>query len=285
MHLAGKAAWSGEMRTAGHLRAMLRLNGGRRRRGGMFASNPAIIKAEQRKAAVRRATSPTWGYRVELQHANRKNDKLRAELIFYKETADEHMHCHQNRVPGPETLFAPPLAESLMDGTTAAEWAALTGDLGIPGLTAPHYSCRFNNKILTYDATIKEIGEALQNFFHDNDTPSIPISQLWETLKAYLRGMFITILSHLNQYKEKYTLLEDRIQDSHRQSGTHRVRQQLTLARKQLKALDLDKADKAKILHCGNNADRLLVHKLQAQTHRTRIVDIYPDKRWYFFHS
>ncbi|KAJ1145073.1 hypothetical protein NDU88_011365 [Pleurodeles waltl] len=108
-----------------------------------------------------------------------------------------------------------------------------------------------------------------------NDTPEINIATLWETLKAVVRSQFIAIAARQNALRhDKRQQLEGGIralEEAHRQTGSLAVRQQLIIQQKQLRALDENKAEhalvrtKQKFYTWGNNAGRLLAHRLRTQ--------------------
>lgn len=106
---------------------------------------------------------------------------------------------------------------------------------------------RLNHKLLTYDANIKELQEAILTFLENNDDGHTLIHLLWDTLKVVIWGRLLAIAARLNRdRKEKRDRLEGQVKVlkmTHRYTGAMRVRHQLTNVCKQLKALDLDRAE------------------------------------------
>ncbi|KAJ1190986.1 hypothetical protein NDU88_000303 [Pleurodeles waltl] len=108
-----------------------------------------------------------------------------------------------------------------------------------------------------------------------NDTPETSIATLWDTIKPVVRGQFIAIAARQNAlHHDKRQQLEGDIralEETHRQSGFLAVRRQLTIQRKQLRALDEDKAKyvllhtKQKFYTGGEQGGRLLAHRLCTQ--------------------
>ncbi|KAJ1126968.1 hypothetical protein NDU88_005374 [Pleurodeles waltl] len=100
---------------------------------------------------------------------------------------------------------------------------------------------------------LAEIRDTISYFLTVNDTPTTNIAIIWEMLKAVIRCQFIAIAARQNAARRnKRQQLEDDIRAlevTHRQTGSLAVRQQLTTQRKQLRALDNDKAEYALLHH------------------------------------
>ncbi|KAJ1114454.1 hypothetical protein NDU88_002691 [Pleurodeles waltl] len=127
-----------------------------------------------------------------------------------------------------------------------------------------------------------EIREQITLFLQTNDTPDISHSLLGQTLKSVLRSSVIAISARFNAlWQEKHTELEHRLKNLdawHKQTGAWSGWKQLSVARKELKALDYHKAEysllqvRQKNFTGSNKADQLLVCKLQAKKSRERVV-------------
>ncbi|KAJ1154816.1 hypothetical protein NDU88_007559 [Pleurodeles waltl] len=99
-----------------------------------------------------------------------------------------------------------------------------------------------------------------------------------------VRGQFIAIAARQNaQCHDKRQQLEGDIwalEETHRQSGSLAVTRQLTIKRKELRALDEDKAEyallrtKQKFCTGGNTAGRLLAHRLRTQATERRVAEL-----------
>ncbi|KAJ1207149.1 hypothetical protein NDU88_002541 [Pleurodeles waltl] len=117
-----------------------------------------------------------------------------------------------------------------------------------------------------------------------NNTLDTHIALLWDTSKAFLRGAFIAITARDNKgRKDKRAAMEAQVkvrEETHKRSGSHKVRRQLMLARNQPRALEIDKAEyvllhsKQKCYAGGNKVGQLLDHRLRAQIHKQRIAEI-----------
>ncbi|KAJ1217157.1 hypothetical protein NDU88_004752 [Pleurodeles waltl] len=105
-----------------------------------------------------------------------------------------------------------------------------------------------------------------------------------ETLKEVVRGQFIAIAARQNAVRrDKHQQLEDDTQAlevTHRQTGSLAVRRQLTIQRKQLRALDEYKAEhtvlctKQKFYTGGNRVGQLLAHRLCMQATECRVAEL-----------
>ncbi|KAJ1119870.1 hypothetical protein NDU88_008054 [Pleurodeles waltl] len=141
---------------------------------------------------------------------------------------------------------------------------------------APIAKCwRLNTRLLAYKGIIAETEVAITQYLEANDTPEVRAATLWEALKAVIRGQFIAMAARLNNARwTKWQQLEDEIRTleaTHSQSGSLATQRQIATLRKQLRALDDDRAEyallqtKQKYYTGAIGAGRLLGHCLRAQ--------------------
>ncbi|KAJ1115168.1 hypothetical protein NDU88_003394 [Pleurodeles waltl] len=129
---------------------------------------------------------------------------------------------------------------------------------------------RLNERLLTYEDILMEIERTMRHYLEANDNPEVGVAVFWEALKAVVRGQFIVIAARLNRSRwTKCQQLEDDIwslEASHGRSGLLMTRRLITTLRKQLRALDCDRAEysllRTKQRYCtgGDRAGCLLAH-------------------------
>ncbi|KAJ1109633.1 hypothetical protein NDU88_006993 [Pleurodeles waltl] len=143
---------------------------------------------------------------------------------------------------------------------------------------------RLNIRLLAYEDILVEIRDTISHFLTTHDIPTNNITTVWETFKAVIIGQFLTIAARLNvTCCNKRQQLEDNIRAlevAHSQTGSLAMRRQLTTHRKQLQALDEDKAEyallwtKQKFYAGGNRAGHLLAHELHTQATERRVAEL-----------
>ncbi|KAJ1217494.1 hypothetical protein NDU88_005088 [Pleurodeles waltl] len=115
-----------------------------------------------------------------------------------------------------------------------------------------------------------------------NDTPETNFATLWDTLKAVVRGQFIAARQNALRHDKRQQLEVDigALEETHRQCGSLAVRRQLAIQRKQLRALDEDKAEyallrtKQKFYTGENRAGRLPPHRLRTKATERRVGEL-----------
>ncbi|KAJ1189825.1 hypothetical protein NDU88_006567 [Pleurodeles waltl] len=115
---------------------------------------------------------------------------------------------------------------------------------------APVAKCwRLNARLLTYKDILAEIEATITQFLEPNDAPEVTVATLWEALKAVVRGQFTAIAARVNKARQtKRQQLEDDIRTleaTYGRSVSLVMRRQIATLRKQLRALDGDRAEYA----------------------------------------
>ena len=62
---------------------------------------------------------------------------------------------------------------------------------------------KLNSMLLNNYWVTKEIKEEIKNILETNDNKNTTIQNLWDTMKAVLRGTFIALQAYLKKRKEK----------------------------------------------------------------------------------
>ncbi|KAJ1097865.1 hypothetical protein NDU88_002981 [Pleurodeles waltl] len=115
----------------------------------------------------------------------------------------------------------------------------------------PPQSCLWclHPKLLANEPTAKEIRNTIPAYLTINNNPHTSMALVWDILKAVVRGAFIEAATKQNKDRQdKRTTLDGQVralENTHRQTSSHNIRRQRTLAKKQLEALDLNAAEHA----------------------------------------
>ncbi|KAJ1083360.1 hypothetical protein NDU88_003519 [Pleurodeles waltl] len=143
----------------------------------------------------------------------------------------------------------------------------------------------FATRLFQHFAPALKDQEIILDRTHRVGQPSqAPVVGVWEALKAVVRGHFIALAAHANTLrKEKRHQLEAQIkelEERHTGVGAGETQRQLGVARKELRALDIDAAEHAmlctkQMYYVGENkVGRLLAHRLRAQAVQCRVTEI-----------
>ncbi|KAJ1117428.1 hypothetical protein NDU88_005628 [Pleurodeles waltl] len=91
-----------------------------------------------------------------------------------------------------------------------SDHSPLTLSVMLPAYKPSRLQWRLNTRLITYEDTLAEIRDTISHFLTMNDTPTINIATLWETLKAVVRGQFIVIAERQNAIRcDEHQQLED----------------------------------------------------------------------------
>lgn len=126
--------------------------------------------------------------------------------------------------------------------------------------------------MLQRSSVIQQIQGCISDYLAHNNSPTIPITTLWEAMKAVIRGKFLGIATADNKdRREKREHLQGQIielERIHQRTGAPRVWKRLKNARTQLAGLDLDRTEYAalrlrhKFYVGGDRCGRLLANRL-----------------------
>lgn len=154
----------------------------------------------------------------------------------------------------------------------------------LPPTQQPLRHWRLRDTLLQHASTVKHIQEAITNYLALNANSDTSLATQWAALKAVIRGEFIAIstASYLARSRKRSELTQRvaELEQMHQQTGASRAWRQLCIERKQLAALDQDRAEYA-ALHLrhsfytgGDRCGRLLAHKLREARQRQGVQAI-----------
>ncbi|PIO23924.1 hypothetical protein AB205_0061220 [Aquarana catesbeiana] len=131
--------------------------------------------------------------------------------------------------------------------TTLSDHAPVLMKVGIPGLRGSPFSWHLDEKLIENPSVSSKIQEEIDGFFSVNDTGEISGSVLWEALRAYIRGILISIGANekKDSTKRKTELIEEihHLEQLHKAaSGSHNLLlHQLIIKREELKdSMEID---------------------------------------------
>lgn len=85
------------------------------------------------------------------------------------------------------------IAGSRIETMTLSDHAPVIMTVRLEGLQKIPFTWRLNEKLLEKDNIVERIQQEIDEFFLNNDSEEIPGAVIWETFKAYIRGVSISM--------------------------------------------------------------------------------------------
>uniref|UniRef100_A0AAQ6AKY8 Reverse transcriptase domain-containing protein n=1 Tax=Amphiprion ocellaris TaxID=80972 RepID=A0AAQ6AKY8_AMPOC len=136
-----------------------------------------------------------------------------------------------------------------------------------------NYNWRFNNFLIHDPKFEKFLNDHLNNFIQDNKTPDVSPGLLWDTLKAYTRGLVISYSAGLKKRTQmeqrKLELKLHELQIKHNLSPSEQLRGEIHVTKTALEGLLTKKAEKSiffmkqRLYEFANKPNRYLANILK----------------------
>ncbi|KAG7512241.1 hypothetical protein JOB18_024128 [Solea senegalensis] len=157
-------------------------------------------------------------------------------------------------------------------------------DISFPDNIAPQRTWRFNPCLLSNQDFVKYISNHIDLFMETNQDPQISKGCLWETLKAYLRGIIISFTASANKKNAKRLLeIEIRIcaiDQEHALTPSENLYRERILLQTEYdiimteRAEDLHRKSRLNYYESGERASKLLSHQLRQSVATSFITEI-----------
>uniref|UniRef100_A0A8C5M2S8 Reverse transcriptase domain-containing protein n=1 Tax=Leptobrachium leishanense TaxID=445787 RepID=A0A8C5M2S8_9ANUR len=178
----------------------------------------------------------------------------------------------------------PLVRESTILATTWSDHAPVVLSLSSPLLRPRDTLWQLNESLLSDPGLVTRVDEALTNYFADHERTEVPLPTVWESHKAMIRGLLISLASRKKkeQRRELEALHSDirRLERTHQESGLDDTYTELIQARTRL-ANALNPQLQRAILRTKcyftlheDKPGRLLARLLKQQRRRTYVPEI-----------